>query len=144
MDKLTLFKKFGTEIALQQKKLFMRNLYVLFFVLITFLTVNAQTYKVNYDNTSKWFLGLNAGGTWHSTDVKYQLGGGWGITLGKSYNYNYGRFLSFDLYGRYLNGSWYGQNSDTTDLSNLVGNNPLSVYQNKIGYNYHNFKSKLQ
>ena len=55
--------------------------------------------KLDYDHDSKWFLGFNFGGTWHTTDVNYKLqtGYGYGLTLGKSFNYNYGKKISFDI-----------------------------------------------
>ncbi|MFM7637406.1 MAG: hypothetical protein ACKO5W_06030, partial [Crocinitomicaceae bacterium] len=121
----------------------MKNIYFsLLFLSFTFLSFS-QTVRVDYDNSSKWFLGINGGGTWHSTDVKYQVGGGWGLTLGKSYNYNYGRPLTFDIRGRYLNGNWYGQDKDSTALSGLTQDNALYGYQSTPGYTYHNFKSNI-
>ncbi len=121
----------------------MKNIYFsLLFFTVTFLSIS-QTVRVDYDNSSKWFLGFNGGGTWHSTDVNYQVGGGWGLTLGKSYNYNYGRPLSFDIRGRYLNGNWYGQDKDSTALSGLTQDNALYGYQSTPGYTYHNFKSNI-
>ena len=47
--------------------------------------------------------------TWNTTDVDDKLDLGWGLTLGRSFNYDYGKILSFDLRGRYLRGYWYGQ-----------------------------------
>ncbi|MBM3430970.1 MAG: hypothetical protein FJX99_08305, partial [Bacteroidetes bacterium] len=121
----------------------MKNIYFsLLFLSFAFLSFS-QTVRVDYDNSSKWFLGINGGGTWHSTDVKYQVGGGWGLTLGKSYNYNYGRPLTFDIRGRYLNGNWYGQDKDSTALSGLTQDNALYGYQSTPGYTYHNFKSNI-
>src|SRR5688572_1148951 len=58
--------------------------------------------KIDYDNSSKWFLGLNLGTTWQTTDVANRNNVGWGLTLGKSFNYNYGKKLSFDIRARYL------------------------------------------
>ena len=46
----------------------MRNIYLTFIALLYFANLFAQ--HGDYDNTSKWFLGLNAGATWNSTDVK--------------------------------------------------------------------------
>jgi len=121
----------------------MKNIYLSLVVLASSFFSFSQNVRVDYDNSSKWFLGLNGGGTWHSTDVKYRLAGGWGLTLGKTYNYNYGRFLSFDIRGRYLNGNWYGQDKDSTALSGLTTENPLYQYQTTPGYTYHNFKSNV-
>ncbi|NBU46398.1 MAG: hypothetical protein EBS34_02950, partial [Flavobacteriales bacterium] len=121
----------------------MKNIYFSLLFLSLSLLSFSQTVRVDYDNSSKWFLGINGGGTWHSTDVKYQVGGGWGLTLGKSYNYNYGRPLTFDIRGRYLNGNWYGQDKDSTALSGLTQDNALYGYQSTPGYTYHNFKSNI-
>jgi hypothetical protein len=104
------------------------------------IIISAQ--KIDYDNSSKLFMGVNLGGTWNTTDVKYKLGAGWGLTLGKSYNYNYGKIVSFDVRARYLSGNWYGQD---TSISSLVGylGTALSSYQSQ-GVIIHNFKSKTR
>ena len=102
----------------------MKNFYTLLFSLLISFTVTSQV-VTNYN--SKWFLGFNTGATWSCTDVddswmwrnnenylgpetKYESPWGWGLTLGKSFNYDYGNIFSFDLRGRYLRGRWYGQN----------------------------------
>jgi len=121
----------------------MKHIYFsLIFISLSIVTFS-QTMRVDYDNASKWFLGFNAGGTWHSTDVKNQVGGAWGLTLGKTYNYNYGRPLTFDIRGRYLTGNWYGQDTDSSALSGLSSDAALYDYQTTPGYTYHNFKSKI-
>ena len=118
----------------------MKNIYISLLFLCSF-SLNAQ--KVDYDNASKWYWGLNLGGTWQTTDVASKTGTGWGITLGKSYNYNYGKPISFDIQGRYLNGNWYGQDKDSTPISGLSQDNALYGYQNGLGYTYHNYKSNV-
>ncbi|MFM7682983.1 MAG: hypothetical protein ACKO7P_09575, partial [Bacteroidota bacterium] len=118
----------------------MKNFYTVLLFLSSF-SLTAQ--KVDYDNASKWFWGLNLGGTWQSTDVSNKTGAGWGITIGKSYNYNYGKLVSFDIRGRYLNGNWYGQDKDSSVLTGLTQGNALYGYQNVPGYTYHNFKSNV-
>jgi hypothetical protein len=45
----------------------------------------------------KWFINLNAGGIWHTSDVKNKTQIGWGFMVGRSFNYNYGTPISFDL-----------------------------------------------
>ena len=85
------------------------------FTLITF------SQRLDYDNDSKWFFGLNVGAAWNTADVKNQTNTGWGAIFGRSFNYNYGRKVSFDLRVRYLKGNWYGQDYDTT---HLLGYNP--------------------
>ncbi len=118
----------------------MKYVYIVLLILVTFYT-NAQ--KIDYDNASKWYWGLNLGGTWQTTDVSNKTGVGWGIIVGKSYNYNYGKAISFDIRGRYLNGNWYGQDNDSTTLSGLNQGNALYGYQNGLGYTYHNYKSNV-
>ncbi len=106
-----------------------------------FLTYNLSAQKIDYDNTSKLFMGVNLGGTWNTTDVKYKLGAGWGLTLGKSYNYNYGKIVSFDIRARYLSGNWYGQDTSISSLADYSGT-ALSYY--KPQGIIHNFKSKTR
>jgi hypothetical protein len=104
-------------------------------LLVTVGTVKAQ--KIDYDNSSKWFLGVNVGGAWQTTDVKNQMGSGWGLTLGRSYNYNYGKAFYFDIRARYLGGKWYGQDYFTTDLTDYNPDNeagfPLQPYKDAPG-----------
>ena len=113
-------------------KEFLLSLFTFSFCII----ISAQ--KVDYDNTSKLFMGVNLGGTWNTTDVKYKLGAGWGLTLGKSYNYNYGKIVSFDIRARYLSGNWYGQDTSISGLADYSGT-ALSYY--KPQGIIHNFKS---
>jgi hypothetical protein len=115
-------------------KEFLLTLFTFSFCII----ISAQ--KIDYDNTSKLFMGVNLGGTWSTTDVKYKLGAGWGLTLGKSYNYNYGKIVSFDIRARYLSGNWYGQDTSISNSADYSG--ALSAYQSQ-GI-IHNFKSKTR
>ena len=115
-------------------KEFLLTLFTFSFCII----ISAQ--KLDYDNTSKLFMGVNLGGTWNTTDVKYKLGAGWGLTLGKSYNYNYGKIVSFDIRARYLSGNWYGQDTSISNSADYSG--ALSAYQSQ-GI-IHNFKSKTR
>jgi hypothetical protein len=118
----------------------MKNLYLLIIAFLISTSGFSQTQ--NYDITSKWFFGINGGVTWNTTDVDDKLDLGWGLTLGRSFNYDYGKILSFDLRGRYLRGFWYGQDYDTTDLSNYEGV-ALNPYQDSLGYTVNNFQSDL-
>ncbi|MFM8596149.1 MAG: hypothetical protein ACKOBN_03535 [Flavobacteriales bacterium] len=115
----------------------MKKLYTLLFLLISTSFYYAQ--KVNYES-SKWFWGFNIGSTWSSTDLKDDNYNGFGLTLGRSYNYDYGRALSFDIRGRFLAGQWYGQGTDYTTLGSNV-NPALQSYlvgdQNYV----HNFRT---
>jgi hypothetical protein len=138
---MNLKKNIGTIFENQSKKYEMKNIYLTFFL---FCSITIYGQKVDYDNSSKWFWGLNLGGTWQTTDVSNKTSVGWGIIVGKSFNYNYGKPFSFDLRGRYLNGNWYGQDTDSTILTGLSeGANALYNYQNGLGYTYHNFKSNV-
>ena len=118
----------------------MRKIYLTIIIACYFL--NAYSQRVDYDHTSKWFLGFNVGATWNSTDVKNQTSAGWGFTLGKSYNYDYGKILSFDLRGRYLRGYWYGQDFDTTSLVNYSGG-ALTSYKDSLGFSVNNFQADV-
>ena len=118
----------------------MRKLYALLLFALTLTQLSAQ--NVNY-NSSKWFWGLNYGGTWHSTDLDYERYNGWGLTLGRSFNYDYGRGLSFDLRGRFLAGQWYGQADSFTQLD-INANPALSPYLNTNPTYVHNFRSDIR
>jgi hypothetical protein len=50
----------------------MKNLYILALSLLV-ITNTAHAQRIDYDNTSKWYLGLNLGGTWSTTDVRDDL-----------------------------------------------------------------------
>lgn len=118
----------------------MRNSYFLLLFAISVTTATAQ--HVNY-NSSKWFWGFNYGATWHSTDIDFERYNGWGLTLGRSYNYDYGRGLSFDLRGRFLSGQWYGQDQTVSTLTN--NSNPiLSSYLTGNNQYVHNFRSDVR
>ena len=117
----------------------MKEILLTLFTFSFCIIISAQ--KVDYDNVSKSFIGFNLGGTWNTTDVKYKLGSGWGLTLGKSYNYNYGKIVSFDIRARYLSGNWYGQDTSISSLADYSGT-ALSAYQSQGVI--HNFKSKTR
>ena len=109
----------------------MKNLYVLVFTFLFFGGLLGQKNESNYD--SKWFIGFNTGLTWSSSDIDNSFNireaeagrstspSGWSLFLGKSYNYDYGKLLSFDIRGRFLRGHWYGQNTqlDSSMTSNI-------------------------
>jgi len=119
----------------------MKRIFTLLIILLgTSNLLNAQF--VSYETQSKWIFGFNVGGTWSTTDVKYKTYGGWGMTLGRSFNYDYGRRLSFDIRGRYLGGTWYGQAYDSTDLSNYQGAS-LLPYKDSLGFSVNNFQATV-
>jgi large repetitive protein len=113
----------------------------LFSLLTVSFIISLSAQKVDYDNASKSFIGFNLGGTWNTTDVKYKLGAGWGITLGRSFNYNYGKIVSFDVRARYLSGNWYGKDLSSSSLNDYNGT-ALAAYKDKEYI--HNFKSKTR
>ncbi|MFN5415525.1 MAG: hypothetical protein ACK5B9_00605 [Flavobacteriia bacterium] len=108
-----------------------RNITLIFAFLITCLTVFGQR-KQGYDNDSRWFWTANYGVTWSSADVKYKSDFGYGLTIGKSFNYNYGKAISFDIRGRFLTGKWYGQATDST--SAIPNNSVLQNYKDSLGF----------
>ncbi len=103
--------------------------------------------KLDYDHDSKWFFGINAGAAWNTTDVKNKTHIGYGFTLGRSFNYNYGKKFSFDLRLRYLGGKWYGQDYDTTNVTGNSGYDPMGkvaqLYDTTLGYTYNNFQAEV-
>jgi len=103
--------------------------------------------KLDYDNDSKWFWGINTGIAWSTTDVKTKHTAAWGLTLGKAFNYNYGKKISFDIRARYLGGKWRGQDYDTTSL--LDYNKEFTPFGNvktkydTLGYTINNFQTQI-
>ncbi|MDR0801264.1 hypothetical protein [Fluviicola sp.] len=93
----------------------MKYFYAVIVSLLLGSTLFAQ--KVDYDNDSRWFWGLNIGGAWAKTDVPYKLNLGYGVILGHQFSYNYGKPLSFDLRLRYLTGLWKGYGTGAADVS---------------------------
>lgn len=116
----------------------MRHFYTLIVGLLLTTTLFAQ--KVDYDNDSRWFWGLNIGATWTKTDVPYKLDLGYGLILGHQFNYNYGRPVSFDLRARYLTGLWKGYGTDSVNVS---GNPVYSDYTNQGNPVALNFGTRL-
>ena len=113
-----------------------KNLLFSFFLLA--IGTVSWSQRLDYDHSSKWFFGINAGATWSCTDVQNETNSGWGLTLGKSYNWKTGRRISFDLRGRYLYGNWYGQDWDTSNLNSYISG-PLSTYKDTFNMTAHNF-----
>ncbi|MBP5982119.1 MAG: hypothetical protein KA734_00215, partial [Fluviicola sp.] len=121
----------------------MKNFTRLFIVLLLSIQAIAQQ-KLDYDTDSRWFWGLNVGSTWSKADVAKKNDWGFGLTIGKAFNYNYGRKLSFDIRGRYLTGEWFGQNYDTTDISGIYPYNlPGTDYSSTLGYSVLNHKTRV-
>jgi len=128
----------------------MKTLYTLL-VIGLFSTFGAQAQgKVSYDN-SKWFLGINAGGTYHSNtevDVNGLYRGGVGFTVGKSFGMEEGKIFSWDLRFRYLFGAYRGLSNsqfalDSTNTNILELGSVLDEYQENYGYYVPNFATKV-
>ncbi|MFM7667226.1 MAG: hypothetical protein ACKO7D_03455 [Bacteroidota bacterium] len=120
----------------------MKKSYLVLCILALFFSTHSQTVRVDYDNSSKWFLGFNVGGTWNTTDVTNKTDAGWGIILGKSYGFKSYSPLTFDIRARYLRGFWYGQDTDTSSLAGYTGS-ALSDYSTSQGFTVHNFQSDV-
>jgi hypothetical protein len=124
--------------AAQQKIRTMNRIVTLSIIFFLGMT-GAKAQNIDYENSGKWFLGLNVGGTWQTTDIKNQTNVGYGVVLGKSFNYNYGKRLVFDLRARYLHGEWYGKDADSTTidldtagLNSFYGLNNFLSTQNRL------------
>ena len=119
----------------------MRKIYALIICITVMQTAFGQI-STNYN--AKWFFGINTGTTWQTTDVQNKNNWGWGLTLGKSFNYNTASFLSFDIRGRFLHGFWYGQDRHASDFT--VPNSTLSQgatnYKDTLGFAVHNFQTE--
>ena len=122
----------------------MKRIITLLFA-IFYLSTNLFSQDPTYDNNSRWFWGLNAGGTWHTSDVKNRTDLGLGLTLGRSFNYNYGKIFSFDIRARGLFGSWVGQDRKRTDftLSNEALSSGETNYKDTMGFAYRNFSTSV-
>lgn len=129
----------------------MKNLYTLLaFILLTGLNSFGQG-TVDYQTRSKFYLGFNFGGTYHSNtevDVNRLYRGGAGFTFGYSFGMKPGNLLSVDLQARYLlaayrgaSDSKYTLNSNTNDILNLnePALQPVLDYENAYGYYVPNF-----
>jgi hypothetical protein len=114
-------------------------------VLSIFLTLNLFGQRLDYDHSSNWFLGLNVGAAWNTTDVKNKTDIGYGFLFGRTFNYREGNRLSFDLRMRYLRGKWYGQDYDSTNLAHLGTDytGSLAEYQADPGFTVNNFEADV-
>jgi len=123
----------------------MKRIFTLLFVTLFIQTSFAQ--KLDYDHDSKWFWTINSGAAWNTTDVKNKTNIAWGLTLGRTFNYNYGKKISFDLRFRYLGGRWRGQDYDTTSLTgynaSITTPGAVRTYYDTLGYTINNFQTQI-
>jgi hypothetical protein len=110
--------------------------------LLIFVVLQGYAQRFDYENTSKIFFGLNIGSVWHTSDVenakeRFPLGAG--FVFGGSMNQNYGNAISFDIRFRYLGGTWYGKDSDTT--SAIQNNYAVQPLYDTLGYTVQNFRA---
>lgn len=106
----------------------MNRIFTLFFGLLLTTLAFGQKMKLDYDNDSRWFWGVNVGTTWSTADVAKKHDWGWGVTLGKSFNYGIGKPVSFDLRARFLTGEWYGQGTGLTSGIDTAANPLYAPY----------------
>ena len=129
----------------------MKRIFTLFTLSILLIFQGfAQRTHINYDRDSRWFMGVNVGGTWHTqTEVKYQIRGGYGFVIGGSLGMDPKKFFSWDLRARFLHAWVGGQSEDRYQLDSLTTpglanyGDPLNSYQDSLGYFIPNFRSTL-
>ncbi|MCK5872871.1 MAG: hypothetical protein KAG26_08595, partial [Methylococcales bacterium] len=123
----------------------MKRIITLLFILLFIQSSFGQ--KLDYDHDSKWFWGINSGAAWNTTDVKNKTNIAWGLTLGRAFNYNYGKKVSFDLRFRYLGGKWRGQDYDTTSMigynSSITPPGNVHAHYDALGYTINNFQTQV-
>ena len=95
----------------------------------------ALSQRIQYESNSNLFFGLNAGATWHDSDVKSEYGPGAGFMFGGSFNHDYGKVFTYDLRFRYLTGRWSGLDDETT--GEIGQNNAVNtLYQDEVLQNF--------
>ena len=111
----------------------------------------SQNY-VNYNRESRWFIGLNGGGTFTTrTEVPNLIRGGYGLTFGKSIGMDPGKLFSWDVRFRFLHAFYGGQSTthynldsaSASTLSPLYSPTIINQYQDSIGYFVPNFKTTI-
>lgn len=120
----------------------MKKWYFLSAFLLSISFLNAQ--RINYDISSKWFFGMNVGAAWNTTDVKNVTSSGYGFILGRSYNYDYGKKISFDLRARFLTGTWVGQDTSAISLANYPGGILSPYYVDSSSIYVNNFQTDVK
>lgn len=80
----------------------MKIRFTLLFVLGLYLMGSSQKTFINYETDSKWFIGLNAGATYHTSDIETRLKAGFGIFVGRSFFMKKGSPFYLDARLRYL------------------------------------------
>ena len=126
----------------------MKRIFTLLIISIFFSLQSFSQGHVNY-NSSKWFIGLNMGGTYSSNtevEVNGLYRGGLGFTFGKSFGMEKGNIFSWDFRLRYLFASYRGLSTsqfalDSTNTNVLNLGSELQQYQESYGYYVPNFQS---
>ena len=128
----------------------MKRFFTLLAIFIATLSQSfAQSY-VNYNRDTRWFIGLNAGGTWTTdTEVDFRLRGGYGFTFGKSFGMEQDKLFSWDFRARFLHAQYMGQSTtrymlDSTSTVGLSQYGPaIQTYQDSLGYFIPNYRTNL-
>lgn len=115
-----------------------------FLLLLLLISSSVFSQKIDLTESSPWFISPNVGGTWHTTDVRTMVNAGGGFTLGRSYMKKNVSPVWLDFYGRFLTGTWKGQDIKSSDLTNYSGVLAEGNTNYKALYNYtvHNFRTK--
>ena len=118
--------------------------------LLLFSNVSKGQYA-RYENPSGWNFGLNIGGTYQDAnkgEVNRYAGIAGGFTFGKNW-IREGKFFAPGLRFRYLRGTTYGLDRNSSDSLNLApnnflnGTNPSTDYLNTQGFAFHNYRTDL-
>lgn len=128
-----------------------RNIFYFLALMLSFSALCQKQQKVfsRYEDDSKWFIGLNAGAIWQTSDVRNKTQVGWGFLIGRSFLYNYGKPISFDVRARFLRGLWMGQDTHLTKVSptDPAFNGSMGAYTNYLdsakGMTLRNFQADV-
>ena len=128
----------------------MKRIFTLLALTFIFTISGFSQSHINYDRDSRWFLGINGGGTWHTqTETQQRIRGGYGFVIGASIGMHPKKLFSWDIRVRFLHAYVGGQstdryNLDSTSTSGLSGyGSNLNTYQDSTGYFIPNFRTTL-
>ncbi len=128
----------------------MKRIFTLLTLLFIFTASGFSQSHINYDRDTRWFMGINGGGTWHTqTETQMRIRGGYGFVVGASIGMHPKKMFSWDIRARFLHAYIGGQSEDRYDLNSSTtdglynyGSN-LDTYQDSIGYFMPNFRTTL-